>query len=418
MPWKIAKETRGGTTRYCVHKEKADGSLGETVKCHATMEQAKQHMAALYANVPDAREISGAFSDVLVVTELRGGYPDVPYAPGVDIAELTAGDSDPMFLVLPIGKAGVTSGNGRHYDEAFLQELERQTIERRPVGLMGHLRPEDRATAFPEEAIHWLGAARQGDLLWGKGYVPPGAVRDRIRRYKAQGKAIATSIDALAEGVWDETVKAHRMDAKTLRLGQIDIAPADRAGIPDLAAVPLLTTEMADEIEPELEDEVVDKLQVINEMTPEDARLLPEPVRAAILAQVQAPPEVAQMQSVRETLGLDAKADVAAAIAEMKRTQEAAAKQAVSDRITELVADQEKGIKLEAVRPLVVELVTARNPQTVQEAEAAYTQVRELESVKKLLAGTVRETMGPAQGTPLQAQNGGGNKYFVIPKED
>src|SRR5690606_5940640 len=130
----------------------------------------------------------------------------------------------------------------------------------------------------------WVGAARDGDTLWGKAYVVPGPVRERIARYKAQGKAIATSIDAFAEGVFDTAINAYRMVAETLRLNQIDIAPADRAGIPDLAAVPLLTTEMEDAPAPETEQEPeMDRLQVINEMTPDDARLLPESVRQAIV---------------------------------------------------------------------------------------------------------------------------------------
>lgn len=40
----------------CVHKKNPDGSLGEMVKCHATEADAKKHMAALEANVPDAKK--------------------------------------------------------------------------------------------------------------------------------------------------------------------------------------------------------------------------------------------------------------------------------------------------------------------------------------------------------------------------
>src|SRR5690606_27672453 len=145
----------------------------------------------------------------------------VPIAADVDYAALIAGDDAPVFLTLPIGKAGATSGNKRHYDDAFVQELERQTLANKPIGLMGHLTEQERATAFPAEAVHWVGAIRDGDTLWGKAYVVPGAVRDRIQRYKAQGKAIATSIDAFAEGIYDESLKAMRMVAKSLRLNQI-----------------------------------------------------------------------------------------------------------------------------------------------------------------------------------------------------
>lgn len=363
----------------------------------------------------EVKEIKGQFADVMVISELRGAYPNVPIAADVDYAALIAGDADPVFLTIPIGKANVTSGNRRFYDEAWLQELERQTLANKPIGLMGHLSESERATAFPTEAIHWVGAVREGDILWGKGYLPPGEVRDRIRRYKASGKSIATSIDAFAEGRLNESTGVYHMRADTLKLAQIDIAPADRAGIPALAAIPALTSEMTPAIVEIQTTEVktVDKLTVINEMTADDARLLPEPVRQAVIATVTTPPEVATVATVRELLGLDAKADVAGAIAEMKRVQAEQAKAAVTNRITELVND---GIKIETVRPLVTELVTARNPQTVAEVDAAYKAVSELESVKALLQARVVETMGPRQRTPVQGQNRQ-NKYFSIPEE-
>jgi hypothetical protein len=358
-------------------------------------------------------EFRGAFSDVLAITELRGQYPNVPISADVDYGALVAGDDAPVFLTLPIGKANVTSGNKRHYDEAFLQELERQTLTKKPIGLMGHLSETERATAFPPEAVHWVGAIRDGDTLWGKAYVVPGPVRDRIQRYKAQGKAIATSIDAFAEGVFDESLKAMRMVAKTLRLNQIDIAPADRAGIPDLAAVPLLTTEMDTPPEPEIEQEPqMDKLEIINGLTPEDARLLPKAVRDAILAEVPVAPEVVEAQELRQALGVDDKANVVQLVNEMKQAQEQARKDAVKSRISELVTE---GVKVESVRGLVTELVNARLPQTVDEAATAYAQVMELASVQETLAATVQRIMGPPQRTPVAPQTGK-NKYFVIPQ--
>lgn len=364
----------------------------------------------------EVKEIKGQFSDIVAVAELRGTFPHVPVAQDVDYAELIAGDPTPIFLTLPIGKVNVISGNKRFYDEAWLQELERQTLASKPIGLMGHLSEAERATEFPPEAIHWVGAARDGDTLWAKGYLPVGPARDRIKRYKAQGKTIATSIDADANGVWDDRLGAYHMKANTLKLAQIDIAPADRAGIPALATVPVLTTEMViASAEPsEVQEEaVMDKLSIINEMTADDARLLPEPVRQAVIATVATPPEVATVATVRELLGLDAKADVAGAIAEMKRVQAEQAKAAVTNRITELVTD---GIKLEDVRADVTELIVARNPQTAQQAEDAYKAVIEMPIVKKLLGARVVETMGPRQRTPVQGKQTT-NRYFQIPEE-
>lgn len=39
----------------CVYHRQADGSRGELIKCHETAEQAQRHLAALYANVEDAK---------------------------------------------------------------------------------------------------------------------------------------------------------------------------------------------------------------------------------------------------------------------------------------------------------------------------------------------------------------------------
>src|SRR4030095_14401158 len=107
--------------------------------------------------------------------------------------------------------------------------------------------------------------------------------------------------------IWDESLKAYRMRADTLRLGQIDLAPADRAGIPDLAAVPHLTTEMQDSEEEDSTMPEKGKLDYINEMTADDARRLPPPVRQAILAEAPIAPEIALVQELRSQLQLDDK---------------------------------------------------------------------------------------------------------------
>lgn len=398
MPWLIRKRDE----QYCLYKEGPDGEpTGDTLGCHSTRAEAEAQRRALEVNT---QEFSGDINDVMVVWELRGSFPDVPLAPGVDYNALVAGDEDPVFLTLPIGKANVTSGNSRYYDEEWLQELERQALQNKPVGLMGHLKPEDRATAFPDEAVHWVGAARIGELLWGKGYVPPGPVRDRIRRYKATSTAIATSIDAFAEGEWDEGLGAYRMRADTLRLNQIDIAPADRAGIPDLAAVPLLTTEMANENDNHTQEEAVDKLQIIREMTAEDAALLPDDVRMAILATVEPAPEVALVNEMRALLGAKDGDDLKAQIAALKQEHDEQQMDAIKIRVAELVADEETGVKIEALRGLVTELVLARAPQTAEDAEAAYTAVVGGEAVKAALKAHVVETMGPPQGTQVEGK--------------
>jgi len=338
----------------------------------------------------------------MIVSEFKGKYPEVPFADGVDYKALVDGDDDPVFITVPIGKADVTSGNKRYYDDAFLTELERQVLANRPVGLMGHLRPEQRATEFPMEAVHWVGARRIGGLLWGKGYVPAGDARARLLRYKATNKQIATSIDALAEGVWDDDLGAYRMSAKSLKLNQIDIAPADRAGIADLAAVPHVTTEMAARNLRESEKESeMDREEIIRSLTVEE---VPTPLREQIAA--------GTVQELRNELGLSDDADIVGHVRELQEAETQRAREIVDQRIQELVEDAENGIKLESARGLIVELVQARllaqaGTQSVEDAEEAYKAVVESESVKTLLEMQVRGAMGPRQTTNVRSQKKG-----------
>jgi hypothetical protein len=357
-------------------------------------------------------EIRGQFNDVLVISELRGAYPNVPIAADVDYAALIAGDPDPVFVTLPIGKANVTSGNNRHYDDAFVTELLRQTLALKPIGLTGHLTEAERATAFPKESLHWVGAMRDGDLAWGKAYVL-GEARDRLRRYKASGKSIATSIDANCDGNWDESLKAYRMDYKTLKLGQIDLAPADRAGIGDLAREPMLTTEMQDEVatmeSTTTQEDSVSKEQVLQEIG--NAKPAPQqgwmPGNAA---------EVQELTAIREALGVDEKADLPKLITEMKQEREAQRLAAVKAHIRELASDAEKGIKIVPVREVVINMVEALEPKTADEAEAKYNMIATSGPITELLKDRVVLALGPRQGTRVAGQHGG-TVYFVIPAE-
>jgi hypothetical protein len=358
----------------------------------------------------EIKEITGVFQDVMVISELRGGYPNVPITADIDLPALIASEGgDPMFLTLPIAKINSKSANGRYYDEAFVLELMRQTIEKRPIGLMGHMSVEERKTAFKPEAVHWIGAIREGDMIWGKGLVV-GEAKARVARYKASGKSLATSIDAQAIGDWDESLKAYRMRASSLDLGQIDLAPSDRAGVRDLARVPLITSEM-DESTVE-EDVTMERSEVIASLTIEDIQLLPAAVRAAILA--GSPPiEVAQIDELRGILGVDANANLTNVVNEMVQAREAQRTMAVRTRITELVTE---GVKIESARGIITELIAAKNPQTLEAVEAAYKEVVESASVTEMLKSQVVSIMGPAQSKAVQTQVGQ-SKYFVIPSD-
>lgn len=131
---------------------------------------------------------------------------------------------------------------------------------------------------------------------------------------------------------------------------------------------------------------MADKAEVIAELTVAD---IPANLRDAIVAEASKQDET-QATIAELTSTVEAKEVV---IAEMQATIAEYRKAAISARISELVAE---GVKLVDARDMVTELVEARKPATVEEAEAAYAQVIEMASVKKLLALTVQSLSGPA----------------------
>lgn len=363
-------------------------------------------------------DLHGNFRDAVFITELRDDYPEVPIFKDVDILELAGAESHPVFVTLPIGKANVKSGNQRYYDEPFLQEMEKQVRENKPIGLMGHLNNEQRSFAFPTEAVHWVGSLRVKEYLFGKGYLPPGEARSRLQRYKATSKKIATSIDAAADGVWDDKINAYRMVAETLVLNQIDIAPSDRAGIPDLSAVPLLTREMLEQngiivVRPVIEEKKMGKEEVIRELKSADVSLLPEEVTRAIIQEYS--------KSVNEALGFK-DGDLIANAKKIREQDEQRERKTVSGYIKEIATTGDKAVKLESIREMVIDMVEGRNPKTKEEADKFYAEVLDKDSVKKALQGALQETMGPSQTTPIPGQKPAPSKttpmkgnWFVLP---
>jgi hypothetical protein len=413
---------------------------------------------------PVAEIVDGLFYDEMVVTELRGSYPsNIPYMPDVNIEELTAGDTDPLFLTLPIGQVDSRSGNKRFYNEEWIQELERQTISERAIGIMGHIKPEDRASAFPDEAIHWVGVQREGNLLWGKGYVPPGSARDRIKRYKATGRKIATSIYASAQGVWNQGIDAYVMQAKTMRLSQIDIAPYDRAGVSSLGRVPVLTAEMtpasstaplaepSGTAEPVVEevpaavepptpepviietlaptkDPVMERTEIISELTVADISLIPQAVRDAIgataVAAIPVPepvvvppaPEIAMVSEMCVALGGVEPEALPALVTELVQARETTKQQTIQGHISELIDNDVTGVKVKTMRPVIRKMLAGRVFNSVEEVDAAFQEVVDDPEIAELLGREVQDTMGPPQTTPVAQQFSKTGTFYKIPQ--
>jgi hypothetical protein len=161
------------------------------------------------------------------VVEFRGDFPQIDNDPRVDLAALTAGDDTPFYVTLPVARVGEASANGLVYDEELVGAIERQMVGK--GGILGHIKAEERDTAFPIEDADWVGVKRDGVTLWGKAYIPPGEAREFVRRLKARGGQLATSIYGPYKE--RETLQNGRWRAVGLTLESLDLAPADRAAL-------------------------------------------------------------------------------------------------------------------------------------------------------------------------------------------
>jgi len=368
------------------------------------------------------REMS-AWRDVMTIGEFKGSYPVVPVFPGVDIAALTQGDEAPAFVILPVAEDDVTSDNKRYYSAAFVKGIERQMREKRVTGIRGHLSNEERSTAFPEPEIYWIGAAKVGKVLWGKGYVPMGETRDMVNRLKAIGGRLATSIYGVGSADWDTQRGAWSMSAEDFVLEQIDLAPADRAGIASLAVVPHITSEMISEgKEMAGENPVVDKLTVIRELKAEDVALLPEAVRNAILALAPERQQIVELRTILESVTTaiaDAKLGetLTAVVTELKTLRGLMVMAEIDKVIREKVfKDQPDSIAVvKNTRAVVTELVVSRNLHSVNLVGPAVDEVLAKDHIKEMLAQGVKQAMGPNQRRP--AETGSGSQGSGMMKE-
>lgn len=321
-----------------------------------------------------------------VVSEFRGNFPDIPVAPGVDLAELRAMDSDPFFVSLPIvPKVGAVSKNGLLYDEALVSSVERQINTKRPGGIFGHLKDEDRGTAYPIPSGMWVGAKRDGDQLWAKAYIPPGAARDHIRRLKAVGGQISTSI--YGKGKFEETATKGVRRLTDFDLESLDFAPPQRAALGH-GAVPNVTSEF------EQENPGMTKEELLKSLTLAD---VPANIREQIVSDAQAQSSATQTVAELRTQVTDRDALIAelqTSVAEFRRRE---FDSAVDARVAELTAWQVTGdaakAKLDSFRRTLRSRIVA---ELAGDASKLQTVIETVWADLQPLAETVRDALaGP-----------------------
>jgi hypothetical protein len=365
------------------------------------------------------------FRDVIVeMTEFRGDYPDVPIASHINMSELTEGDDNPFFVTLRIGKDNATSGNRNFYDPGAVRSIQEQAVS---LGAnLGHIKPEDDATAFPIPVGHWVGSVKVGETVWGKLYVPRthDNVREMLRVKKATGGKVATSIYGRASREYDSKLDAFRV--KELALETIDLATGQRAGVTSLATVPGITREMDGQSKEDktMTDVVANKYDIIAEMTVKDAPYVPETVQAQIISLSAERRLVSEMS---QKLGVDTDG-VLARVAELL-TIERKHTELVVEQINRSIADEvasqvmpdvaqvTEGVK--AVREMVSHTVQAGQPKDAEAVKVAVAEAVKQPMVQEM-AKLALSAMGKHERGGNSRRDGDGgdawDKYMSAPR--
>jgi hypothetical protein len=333
------------------------------------------------------------------IGEFGGSYPSVPIANGVDLEALKALDADPFYVTLPIiPEVGAISKNGLLYDEALVGSVEEQINSKRPGGIFGHIKEVDRGSAFPIPEGMWVGAKREGNSLWAKCYIPPGAAREHLRRLKVMGGNIATSI--YGKGDYEAVSKGVKR-VKNFMLESLDFAPPERAAL-GYGARPILTAELDQENHSNM-----DKQQILAELTADD---VPANVQEQIIRKAQAQSDNTRQVAELATQVADRDKMIAELQTGISEFRKAAFNSAVDAQVTaktawKVVGDEAKK-KLEAFQRtfrsrLIAELDGSQDTDKVSEAaNVAWADLEPLaETVRDALSGPPAVVSSKVRGT-------------------
>lgn len=364
--------------------------------------------------------------------QFRGQYPDVPIYKAVDMELLTQGDDDPQFVTLAILGVNQISENGILYDEELVSAIEDQL--QGEGGIRGHLgffNGDD----YPYDDVDWVGHLRDATgVTWAKGYVPPGPNREAIRRLRARGGRIGTSIYGYAqdvievEGYDDEDVyrligfELHTLDLvhhkrASLKMGQWSgFSLTSESADHDQAITITEAIALRNKPEETLEKEE-DMPQTVQEETqpetPADNTPQVDPVaelkkkHQAHLAEMEA--RIAELEKAEKQLNTLAAVlgnpdDPKATLREMQTTIDTLTS-TNADLLTDSIEKQvAEAVQIETMRPIIAQMVRAEKPATREAVADAVKQVIEQDAVKTMLRTAVTETMGPAQTRPINAQ--------------
>lgn len=300
-------------------------------------------------------ELAGA-GEMSLLAGISGemSVDEIPLANGVDLEKLKAGDDDPLEVVVEIESG--KSKRGWNYTKQTLQKIVEQVIRNSPNGFLGHQKPEEVSTEFPDIATHWIGAKFQdfGDKAKAfiRGYVDP-KFKD-LKRWIRAGRIKQVSIFGMPK----LKVSANgETDVVDYQLLSIDWTPKDRNGMP--TRVVAISGEMVDWVgeiqtnsggEPKVNKEEVLKalrgMIASGEIKKEDL--------GPIVGEMFKSPAVGEMTEVRQLLGLDeggdVKGEISTLIDKAKKFDEAQHKELVNKVL-------EKKVASKAARAIVGEML-------------------------------------------------------------
>lgn len=255
MPWMIVKNEDSYCV-HKKHDDDSAGELVPG-GCHASSEEAEAHMRALYANVAEMHgddhdyddemsmpademnecmkkhmadgksmeeakaacaesrmaELSPAresytngtqdeddpslelIAEIGMATRMsKAERPNIPFAPGLKAEDFVGENGErPTFIELKIAESGRKSKEGLLYDDALVDTIVEQINRKRVGGIFGHTNPEN-PYENPEPKVMWVGAIREGNTAWAKGWVREMNTARWVQDIKRVGGTVGTSI--------------------------------------------------------------------------------------------------------------------------------------------------------------------------------------------------------------------------------
>ena len=225
----IGKLRGKDTTTTQAYRYSIDKWTEAKAKTHCE-EQGGKFEAAKKAEIDETLAIN-------LLANLNGeiAVQDIPVAPGVDLEKLKEGDSDPLEVVVEIN-SGLSSRKWNYLPDT-VKKIVDQINEGTPNGFLGHQKPEDIDSEFPDIATHWIGALFKDGKAFVRGYVDPSMIKlKRLIKSKRIKQVSIFGIPTLAKNNGETQV----VDYQLLSL---DWTPLDRNGMPTRV---IATSEMAD----------------------------------------------------------------------------------------------------------------------------------------------------------------------------